>query len=93
VGYVDANYAGDLGDRRSYTGYVFTLVGRLICWKFMAQSLVFLSTNELEYIAVTEVDKKTLWLTGLVKELGIQQDGVQLHCNSYSVIYLANKLM
>jgi hypothetical protein len=51
----------------------------------MAQSLVALSTNE--------VDKKALWLAGLVKELGIQQDGVQLHYNSYSAIYLANKLM
>jgi hypothetical protein len=42
----------------------------------MAQSLVTLSTNE--------VDKKALWLAGLVKELGIQQDEVQLHCNSYT---------
>lgn len=85
MGYVDANYAGDLGDRRSTIYYVFTLEGRLICWKSIAQSLVGLSTNE--------VDKKALWLAGLVKELGIQQDGVQLHYNSYSAIYLANKLM
>ena len=29
------------------------------------------------------------WLTGLVKELGIQQGGVQLHCDSQSAIFLA----
>ena len=32
VGYVDLNYAGDLDDRRSITGYVFTLGGGPICW-------------------------------------------------------------
>ena len=35
VGYMDANYAGDLDDRRSTTGYVFTLTRRPICWRSM----------------------------------------------------------
>ena len=30
-----------------------------------------------------------MWLVGLVKELGIQQSGVQLYCDSQSVIFLA----
>ena len=34
-GYVDADYVGDLDDRRSTIGYVFTLGGRPICWKSM----------------------------------------------------------
>jgi hypothetical protein len=31
TGYVDVDYAGDLDDKRSTTGYVFTLAGGLIC--------------------------------------------------------------
>ena len=31
VGYVDSDYAGDMDDRRSIIGYVFTLAGGLIC--------------------------------------------------------------
>ena len=33
-------------------------------------------------MAVAEGAKEALWLVGLVKELGIQQGGVQLHCDS-----------
>ncbi|XP_041025491.1 secreted RxLR effector protein 161-like [Juglans microcarpa x Juglans regia] len=88
AGYVEVNYARDLDDRRSTTSYVFTLVGGPICWRSMVQPLVALSTTESEYMAVVEAAKKAVWLTGLVKELGIQQGGVQLHCDSQSAIYL-----
>ncbi|XP_057952415.1 secreted RxLR effector protein 161-like [Malania oleifera] len=60
VGYMDADYAGDLDDRRSTTGYVFTLVGEPICWKSMVQSLLTLSIIELEYMAVAEAAKEAL---------------------------------
>ncbi|KAL6327885.1 hypothetical protein AAG906_027282 [Vitis piasezkii] len=88
-GYVDADYASDLDDRRSTTGYVFTLGGGPICWKSIIQSLVALSTTESEYMAIAKAAKESLWLIGLVKELGIQQGGVQLYCDSQSAIYLA----
>ncbi|KAL4312354.1 hypothetical protein GQ457_01G013740 [Hibiscus cannabinus] len=89
VGYVDSNYAGDLDDRRSTTGYVFTLGGGPICWKSTVQPIVALSTTEAEYMAVVEAAKEALWLIGLVKELGLEQGGVQLHCDSQSAIHLA----
>ena len=69
---MDADYAGDLDERRSTIGYVFTLSGEPICWKSMIESLVALSTTELEHMVVAEVAKESLWLIGLVKELGIQ---------------------
>ena len=40
-------------------------------------------------MAITEATKEALWLAGLVKELGIQQGGVQLHCDNQSAIVLA----
>uniref|UniRef100_A0A2N9F8B2 Integrase catalytic domain-containing protein n=1 Tax=Fagus sylvatica TaxID=28930 RepID=A0A2N9F8B2_FAGSY len=89
VGYVDADYAGEVDDRRSTTGYVFTLSGGPICWKSTLQSIVAMSTTEAEYMAVAEAAKEALWLNGLVKELGLNQGGVQMHCDSQSAIYLA----
>uniref|UniRef100_A0A2N9IQA1 Reverse transcriptase Ty1/copia-type domain-containing protein n=1 Tax=Fagus sylvatica TaxID=28930 RepID=A0A2N9IQA1_FAGSY len=89
VGYVDADYAGEVDDRRSTTGYVFTLSGGPICWKSILQSIVAMSTTEAEYMAVAEAAKEALWLKGLVKELGLNQGGVQMHCDSQRAIYLA----
>ncbi|KAE8708925.1 Serine/threonine-protein kinase HT1 [Hibiscus syriacus] len=89
VGYVDSDYASDLDNRRSTTGYVFTIGGGPICWKSTVQSVVALSTTEAEYMAAAEAAKEALWLTGLVKELGVQQGGVQLLCDNQSTIHLA----
>jgi hypothetical protein len=33
IGYVDSDYAGDLDNRRSLTGYVFTIGGCAVSWK------------------------------------------------------------
>ena len=89
VGYVDADYAGEVDDRRSTTGYVFTLSGGPICWKSTLQSIVAMSITETEYMAVAKAAKEALSLKGLVKELGLNQSGVQMHCDNQSAIYLA----
>ena len=86
---MDLDYAGNIDDRRSTTSYVFTLSGGPIYWRSTLQSLVAMSTTEVEYMAVAEATKEALWLKGLVKELGLNQGGVQLHCDSQSAIYLA----
>ena len=82
VGYVDSDCAGNIDDRRSTTSYVFTLFGGLVCWRSTLQSLVATSTTKVEYMAVAEATKKALWLKRLVKELGLNQGGIQLHCDS-----------
>jgi hypothetical protein len=88
-GYVDADYAGDLDQRRSMTGYVFTVAECAISWKAELQETVALSTTEAEYMAAVEASKEALWLRGLVEMFGVIQDSVQVHCDSQSVIHLA----
>ncbi|KAL1194905.1 Retrovirus-related Pol polyprotein from transposon TNT 1-94 [Cardamine amara subsp. amara] len=60
IGFVDSNYGGDLDNRKSTIGYVFTLAGRPICWRSILQSIVTISTTEAEYIAMGEAAKETL---------------------------------
>ena len=82
------DYPSNMDDKRSTTRYVFTLLGGPIFWRSTVQSLVAMSTTKAEYMAVAEATKEALWLKVLVKELGLNQ-GVRLHCDSQSAIYLA----
>ena len=58
-------------------------------WKSKLQSLVTLSTTEAKDMALTSVAKESIWLKGLVGELGISQDAATVYCDSLSAICLA----
>ncbi|KAL2612985.1 hypothetical protein R1flu_024677 [Riccia fluitans] len=94
VGFVDSDYAQDLDSRRSTTGYVMTLGGGCITWRFVLQKCKTLSTTEAEYVAATEVAKEAIWLGRLTSEMGLPQGCVILYCDSQSALYLAaNQVM
>ncbi|KAM2193758.1 hypothetical protein ACFX1R_028001 [Malus domestica] len=40
-------------------------------------------------MVVTEAIKEAIWLQGLLDDLGVQQDHVDVHCDSQSAIHLA----
>lgn len=74
VGLVNTDYASDHDNKRSTTGYIFTLVGGPLCQKSIIQSLMAMSTTKAEYMATAEASKEFVWLVVLVKELGIAID-------------------
>ena len=61
-GFVDADWVGDLDQRRSTSGYVFSLFGGAVSWMSKRQSVVALSTTEETYIAATHAIKEAVWL-------------------------------
>jgi len=61
-GYVDADWARDLDQRRSTCVYVFNLFGGVVSWMSKRQSIVALSTIEAEYMASTHARKEAVWL-------------------------------
>ena len=63
----------------------------MVSWKFTFQSTVTLFTTKAEYMALTSAAKESIWLKGLVGELGITQDFGMLYCDSISAICLAKK--
>ena len=69
-GYVDAYMAGDKENKRSTTGYVFTVGGTIVSCISKLQKVVSLSTTEAEYVAATVDIKEMIWLQSIMEELG-----------------------
>ena len=70
-GFVDVEWAGDLDQRRSTSGYVFNLFGGAVSWMSKKQSVVELSTTEEEYMVATHASKEAVWLQRLCSSMGL----------------------
>ena len=86
IRYVDFDYAGDLEKRWSTTGYVFTLSQALVSWLSILKSIFLLRRPSM---AMMEAMNETIWLLELLDDLGIEQDLLNINCDSMSAIYLA----
>lgn len=94
-GFVDADWAACTLDRRSYTGYCFSLSGCVVSYESRKQRTVALSSTEAEYMALTEACKEAIYLKGLLSELGVFDNinNITLYSDSQSSIKLATNPM
>jgi hypothetical protein len=90
IGYVDADYAGDLETRRSTLGEVFMMSGGPVSWSSEKQATVALSTVEAEYVALTCSAKQAMWMHSFLGLLTMpQQKPAVLHCDNMGATLLA----
>ena len=57
-GMSDSDFAGDIDNRKSQTGWVFMYNGGAISWRSYQQNCVALSTPEAEYLAASNAAKE-----------------------------------
>ena len=69
IGYSDADWAGNLDDRKSTSAYIFHMGGAAISWRSKRQACVALSTAEAEYMALASAAQEALWLRQLLSDL------------------------
>jgi hypothetical protein len=90
LGYVDADWGGDMDTRRSTTGYVFKVYGGVVAWKSRCQPTVALSTTKAEYMASADATQQAIWLKLLLSDLGIDHSNpVPLFNNNQGTIALS----
>ena len=78
VGYADADFARDIDDRKSTSGYIFMYGNSCISWYSGKQKCVSVSTSNAEYISLGIAIREALFLQQLFKELGCQQSPVMI---------------
>ena len=75
IGYSDADWAGDLDDRKSTSGYMFQVSGAAVSWRSKKQTCVALSTAEAEYMALASAAQEAIWMRQLATDLGSNPTG------------------
>lgn len=91
IGYCDADYAGDVNDRKSTSGYVFIKNGAALSWQSKKQTVVAQSTAEAEFTSLAFAAKEAMWLKSLRDEiLGISNTAYRMYCDNQGAVDLAH---
>ena len=86
---MDADWAGDLNERKSTSGFFFLLNNGAISWSSKKQSCIALSTMEAEFVSSLAAVQEAVWLKRFLVHLGILENAVKpmlVHCDSQAAI-------
>ncbi|CAL5357308.1 unnamed protein product [Camellia sinensis] len=90
VGYADSDYAGDLEDRKSTSGYVFMLGSGAVAWSSRKQPIVTLSTTEAEFVAAAACASQAVWMKRILEKLSLEESKcTAILCDNSSTIKLS----
>ena len=88
-GYTDADWGGDLDERKSTSRFTFLLNNDVISWSSKKQSYIALSIMEAEFLALSAAVQNGIWLRRFLEHLitkGDAIDPVVINCDSQAAI-------
>ena len=89
MAYSNSDYAGDLDDRRSTSGYVFMMSSGAVSWCSKKQAVVTLSTTEAEFISAAICACQAIWVLRILNHLSWKQENCEIYCDNCSAIKLS----
>jgi hypothetical protein len=90
VGYSDADFARDVDDKASTSGYLMSMGSIVVSWSCKKQATIANSTTEVEYISSWEATCEIVWLRRILQDLKVvQNEATSLFIDSQSMIKLA----
>ena len=91
VGFSDADWAGDISDRKSTTGYFFFNAEGAVQWGSKQQTCFTRSTAEAEYIALAKATQEATWLNSLMAQIStVNVPTMVIYEDNKSTICIAN---
>lgn len=91
-GHTNFDVLGDLNNKKSIPGYLFTFLGIYIMEAEVA-GVCCTATIEAKYISSIESSREIIWFKRILQELGLQQMEYLIDCDSQSAIYLSKNSM
>ncbi|PKU82564.1 putative mitochondrial protein [Dendrobium catenatum] len=85
----DADWAGDMVDRKSTTGYCIFLGRALISWTVKKQTTVARSSTEAEYRSLAATAADIIWIRRLCSDFNITLQPTPLYCDNISAMSIA----
>jgi hypothetical protein len=90
AGYTDADWASNAANRRSTSGYAFSIGSTAIAWSSKEQPTVSLSSTEAKYQGAAVAMCEVSWSKRLLKNLHEEvSDPTEVYCDNLSSIKLA----
>lgn len=89
AGYSDADWAGNVDDRKSTSGGCFYVGNNMVAWHSKKQNSVSLSTAEAEYIAAGSCCTQLLWMKQMMCDYGLKQGMLTVFCDNMSAISIS----
>ena len=90
-GYTDADWARNISDRKSTSGYFTFIGGNLVTWKSKKQKVVALSSAEAEFRGMAKGLCELLWLKRLLAEIGFApKSEMNLFCDNKAAIDISH---
>ena len=84
--YSDSDFAGDILERYSTSGYTLFLGKGLVSWRSCKQSMIATSTMEAEYIALNVALKEAIGLSYIYDEIIGKKPEIIIYCDNNAVI-------
>ncbi len=85
--FTDSDFAGEVSDRKSITGYTIYLNETLIGYKSRKQKIITLSTFEAELLALVDGVKEAIFFRNVLKFMGVNvEDKIWAYCDNQAAI-------
>jgi len=89
VGFCDADYAGDMIERKSISGNCQFLGENLISRASKRHATIVMSTAEAEYISAASCCTQLLWMKHQLEDYQINAKSIPIFCDNIAAICLS----